>query len=71
MKNALLASVAALSLVLTTGAAQAQTAAAAEQPLLHGVAAEVQPDRMRADIQALVDWHDEACRAHESQLPLA
>ena len=55
MKTALLASV-ALSLVLTTGAAQAQTPAAVEQPLLHGVAAEVQPDRMRADIEALVGF---------------
>jgi hypothetical protein len=27
--------------------------------------------RMAMDIQALVDWHDEACRAQESQLPLA
>lgn len=56
MKNALLASVAALSLVLTTGAAQAQTPAAVEQPLLHQVAAQVQPDRMRADIEALVGF---------------
>lgn len=56
MKNALLASVAALSLVLTTGAAQAQTPAAVEQPLLHQVAAQVQPKRMRADIEALVGF---------------
>ncbi|MEJ5028759.1 hypothetical protein [Comamonas sp. MYb69] len=27
--------------------------------------------RIAMDIQALVDWHDEACRAEESQLPLA
>ncbi len=27
--------------------------------------------RIEMDIQALVDWHDEACRAEESQLPLA
>ena len=54
MKTALLASVAAFSLVLTTGAAQAQTPAAVEQPLLHALASDVQPDRMRADIEALV-----------------
>ncbi|MCS4295301.1 hypothetical protein M2375_003543 [Comamonas sp. BIGb0152] len=30
-----------------------------------------QTGMVAADIQALVDWHDEACRAHESQRPLA
>lgn len=34
----------------------AQTPAAAEQPLLHTLAAEVQPERMRADIEALVGF---------------
>ncbi|MFN7109127.1 MAG: M20/M25/M40 family metallo-hydrolase [Brevundimonas sp.] len=56
MRTALLASVAVLTLALTTGAAQAQTPAAVEQPLLHGVAAEIRPDRMRADIEALVGF---------------
>ena len=36
--------------------ALAQTPAAAEQPLLHTLAAEVQPERMRADIEALVGF---------------
>lgn len=56
MKNTLLASVAVLSLVLTTGAAQAQTSAAVEQPLLHTLAGNVQPERMRSDIEALVGF---------------
>lgn len=34
----------------------AQTPAAAEQPLLHTLAAEVQPERMRGDIEALVGF---------------
>jgi Zn-dependent M28 family amino/carboxypeptidase len=34
----------------------AQTPAAVEQPLLHTLAAEVQPERMRADIEALVGF---------------
>ena len=36
--------------------ALAQTPAAVEQPLLHTLAAEVQPERMRADIEALVGF---------------
>ena len=36
--------------------ALAQTPAAAEQPLLHTLAGEVQPERMRADIAALVGF---------------
>ena len=46
----------AVALVLSPMAVQAQTAAAVEQPKLHAVAAEIQPDRMRADITALVGF---------------
>ncbi len=33
--------------------------------------AQLGQSRIGMDIQALVDWHDEACRAQQSQLPLA
>lgn len=56
MKNALLASVAVFSLTLTAEAAQAQTAAAVEQPLLHSLSGDVRPERMRSDIEALVGF---------------
>lgn len=47
--------VAALSLILA-GTAQAQTPASQEQAQLHALAGQIQPERMRADIQALVDF---------------
>ncbi|CAN5364433.1 M20/M25/M40 family metallo-hydrolase [soil metagenome] len=52
MRTLILAATAAL-LALP---AAAQTPAAPEQPLLHALAAEVQPERMRADITALVGF---------------
>ncbi len=47
-------SIALTGLLLAAGAASSQTPAAQEHPLLHQLAAEVQPARMRADIEALV-----------------
>lgn len=49
----------ALSLILTLsggGLAAAQTPAAVEHPLLHDVAGQVRPERMREDIQAMVGF---------------
>lgn len=40
----------------TTSPALAQTPAAVEQPLLHTLAAEVRPERMRTDIEAMVGF---------------
>ncbi|MBJ7483961.1 M28 family metallopeptidase [Brevundimonas sp.] len=42
--------------ILLATAAQAQTAAAPEQAALHAVAAQVQPERMRADVTALIGF---------------
>jgi len=55
MRNLILAATAAL-LALPAAAAQAQTPVAAEQPLLHEVAGQIQPERMRADITSLVGF---------------
>ena len=44
------------AVLLSAGPALAQTPAAAEQPLLHQLAADVQPARMRADIETLVGF---------------
>jgi len=46
----------ALALLVLAAPARAQTPAAAEQPLLHALAADVRPERMRADIEALVGF---------------
>ncbi|WP_298125183.1 M28 family peptidase [Brevundimonas sp.] len=49
----------ALALILTlggAGAATAQTPAAVEHPFLHELATQVRPERMRADIQTMVDF---------------
>lgn len=45
-----------LPAALVTTAAQAQTAAAPEQPVLHAVAAQVDIERMRSDITAMVGF---------------
>lgn len=52
MRNLILAGL----FFLTPLAAQAQTPAAVEHPLLHQLAGQVQPDRMRADITTMVGF---------------
>ena len=49
-------SIALSGLMLASGSAAAQAPASSEHALLHQVAAEVQPERMRADIEALVGF---------------
>ena len=51
-----LLSIALTGLILVSGSAAAQTPASSEHALLHQLAGEVQPDRMRADIEALVGF---------------
>ena len=51
-----LLSIALTGLMLVSGSAAAQTPASSEHALLHQLAGEVQPDRMRADIEALVGF---------------
>ena len=51
-----LIALAALLASLPAAAANAQTSVAAEQPLLHEIAGQIQPDRMRPDIMALVGF---------------
>ncbi|MDZ4363830.1 M28 family peptidase [Brevundimonas sp.] len=52
MRNLILAGL----FFLTPLAAQAQTPAAVEHPLLHQLAGQVQPERMRADITTMVEF---------------
>lgn len=49
-------SIALTGLMLMSGPAAAQTPAPSEHPLLHQLAGEVQPARMRADIEAMVGF---------------
>jgi Zn-dependent M28 family amino/carboxypeptidase len=49
-------SIALAGLMLVSGPAAAQTPAPSEQALLHQVAGDVRPERMRADIEALVGF---------------
>jgi hypothetical protein len=49
-------SIALTGLMLVSGSAAAQTPAPSEQALLHQVAGEIRPERMRADIEALVGF---------------
>ena len=49
-------SIALTGLLLVSGSAAAQTPAPSEHALLHQVAGEVRPERMRADIEALVGF---------------
>ena len=49
-------SIALTGLMLVTGSAAAQTPAADEHALLHRLAGEVRPERMRADIEAMVGF---------------
>jgi hypothetical protein len=51
-----LASAAVAAALLAASSASAQTPRAAEQPLLHQLAADVRPARMRADIEAMVGF---------------
>ncbi|ADL01527.1 M28 family metallopeptidase [Brevundimonas subvibrioides] len=48
--------IALAALLALPAVAHAQTAAAPEQPLLHEVVSQVEPDRMRADITAMVGF---------------
>ena len=50
------ASLALLPAALATTAVQAQTAAAPEQPALHALAAQIDIERMRSDITAMVGF---------------
>lgn len=54
MRNLMLATTVALLAI--PAAANAQTSVAAEQPLLHEIAGQIQPERMRSDITALVGF---------------
>ena len=46
----------ALALLALPAVSHAQTSVAAEQPLLHEIAGQIQPERMRADITSLVGF---------------
>ena len=49
-------SIALTGLMLVSGSAAAQTPVSPEHALLHQVAGEVRPERMRADIEAMVSF---------------
>ena len=49
-------SIALAGLMLVSGSAAAQTPVSSEQALLHRLAGEIRPERMRADIQSMVGF---------------